>query len=53
MIRKKDKVYLHGQMAESMMENGKMENNMGLDIILLLLEKSKEENGKMVKDLNG
>lgn len=53
MTRSKVEVYSHGLMVDSMMESGSMENNMEKVSIILQKEKSKEESGKMAKELNG
>lgn len=49
----KVKVHLNGKMVESTKENGKMENSMALEYLLLKINKLKRENGKMVRKLDG
>ena len=53
MIKKKVKAFSIGQMAENMMENGKMVNNTVLAFTLLRQEKPKKENGLKEKEHSG
>ena len=53
MIKNKDLDYLRGQMGEDMRAIGKMENNMEKELTTLVKAKSKKENGRKEKELNG
>ena len=53
MIKKKVKVFSSGQMAESMREDGKTENNTVLEPTPPLVVKQNKESGKRVKDFIG
>ena len=54
MIKKMEKDYLNGQMVKNIMENGKMENNMDMENILMLLIKlGKKDIGNLEEEKNG
>ncbi len=53
MIKRKVKGHSTGQMAESMKEDGKMENNTEQEPILLQVEKQRKDSGKTAKDCIG
>jgi hypothetical protein len=46
MIKKKDRVHLNGQMAESILENGTTENSMEKEFISQRIQKRRKENGR-------
>ena len=52
-IKKRDMEYLHGPMVVSTMEIGEMGSSMGLERILLAMEKLRKVNGLMVSELSG
>ena len=52
-IKSMDMVYLYGLMEGNMKDNGKEENSMAKEYILLLLKKKKLEFGLMEKDKIG
>jgi hypothetical protein len=52
-IRNKVEVSLYGLMEGNMMENGTMGNNMEKAFTILRKVRSKKENGKMEKELDG
>lgn len=53
MIKNMGKVSFYGKMGESILEFGKMENNMVLESITLMIINFVQENGQMVKGLDG
>ena len=52
-IKNKDMVNSHGQMAESILDNGSMANNMDKETTLIHREKRKQGYGKMERETHG
>ena len=49
-----EKDYLNGQMEKNIMDNGKMENNMvSENILMLLIKLGKKEFGNLAEEKNG
>ena len=54
MIKKKELDYLNGEMVKNIKVNGKMENNMDLENIMIQMKINGEKAfGKMEKELSG
>ena len=54
MIKKMEKDYLNGLMVKNIMENGKMENNMDMEnISMLLIKLGKKDIGNLEEEKNG